>query len=237
MTTRLLLRLTGRSVAAGVGLAAASYLAYAGYAWLRYGDVGPPTRPEEQDALLDSFMPTYEIAERHQIRIHAPADITFDAATEMYLQQSPVIRAIFKGREWIMRSHPGPQPEPGSFIDQMRSIGWGVLAEVPHREIVMGAITQPWLADVVFRPLPPEEFAAFHDPDYVKIAWTLRADPAGPAESIFRTETRAVATDPVARARFRRYWSFLSPGIILIRWASLGPLKADAERRAGGRRA
>jgi hypothetical protein len=237
MTTRLRLRSTARFVAAGVGLAAASYVAYVANAWLNYGYVGHATRPEEQDALLDRFMPAYEIAERHQIRIHAPADITFDAATEMYLQRSPVIRAIFKGREWIMRSHPGPQPEPGSFIDQMRGIGWGVLAEVPHREIVMGAITQPWLADVVFRPLPPEEFAAFHDPDYVKIAWTLRADPAGPAESIFRTETRAVATDPVARARFRRYWSFLSPGIILIRWASLGPLKADAERRAGGRRA
>jgi hypothetical protein len=112
-----------------------------------------------------------------------------------------------------------------------------VLAEEPGREIVMGAVTQPWLADVVFRALPPEEFAAFHDPNYVKIVWTLRADSVGPTESVFRTETRAVATDPVARAKFRRYWSFLSPGIILIRWALLAPLKADAERRAGGRRA
>ena len=136
-----------------------------------------------------------------------------------------------------MRSHPVRQPESTSFIDQMRSIGWGVLAEEPGREIVLGAVTQPWLADVVFRALPPEEFAAFHDPNYAKIVWTLRADSVGPAESVFRTETRAVATDLVARAKFRRYWSFLSPGIILIRWASLAPLKADAERRAGGRRA
>ena len=66
----------------------------------------------------------------------------------------------------------------------------------------------------------------------MKIVWTLRADPLGPAESMFRTETRAVSTDPASRARFRRYWSFLSPGIILIRWLSLGPLKAEAERRA-----
>jgi hypothetical protein len=48
----------------------------------------------------------------------------------------------------------------------------------------------------------------------------------------FRTETRAVATDAAARRNFRRYWSFLSPGIIVIRWMLLGPLKADAERRA-----
>ena len=41
-----------------------------------------------------------------------------------------------------------------------------------------------------------------------------------------------MTTNPAARAKFRRYWSFLSPGIILIRWISLGPLKAEAERRA-----
>jgi hypothetical protein len=114
----------------------------------------------------------------------------------------------------------------------MRAIGWGVLAEVPGREIVMGAVTQPWMADVVFRPLPPGAFAAFDEPGYVKIAWTLRTDPIGDAESMFRTETRVATTDPAARAKFRRYWSFTSPGIILIRRLSLGPLKADAERRA-----
>ena len=27
--------------------------------------------------------------------------------------------------------------------------------------------------------LPPDEFAAFDDPDYVKIVWNLRADPLG----------------------------------------------------------
>ena len=52
----------------------------------------------------------------------------------------------------------------------------------------MGAVTQPWQANVVFRPLPPEQFAAFNEPGYVKIAWTLRADSDGAAESIFRTE-------------------------------------------------
>ena len=237
MTAKSLLRSSGRWFAASVGLAAASYAAYVSYAWLRYGDVGSVIHPEEQDALLDRFMPVYEVAERHRIRVNAPAEITFKAASGMNLQRSPVIRAIFKSREWIMRSHPGGMPDAGSFIAQMRGIGWGVLAEVEGREIVMGAVTQPWMADVVFRPLSPEEFAAFHDPNYVKIAWTLRADPVGPAESVFRTETRVVATDPAARAKFRRYWSFVSPGIILIRWLLLGPVKADAELRAGGRHA
>ena len=96
----------------------------------------------------------------------------------------------------------------------------------------MGAVTQPWLADVIFQPLPPEQFAQFNEPGYVKIAWTLRADRAGATRSVFRTETRVVATDPAARTKFRRYWSFASPGIVLIRWLMLRPVKAAAEARA-----
>jgi hypothetical protein len=202
--------------------------------WYRYGRVTSHAVAEDGDALLDQFIPTYEVAERHHVRIAAPAAITFAAATEMYLEQSPAVRAIFKAREWVMRSHPAHDTEPRPFLAQMKAIGWGVLAEIPGREIVMGAVTQPWLADVVFRPLPPEEFVSFHEPDYVKIVWTLRADPLGDAASIFRTETRVVTTDPIARAKFRRYWAFASPGIILIRWALLGPLKTEAERRMRG---
>jgi hypothetical protein len=107
-----------------------------------------------------------------------------------------------------------------------------VLAEVPGHEIVMGAVTQPWVADMVFRPLPPEEFASFHDPGYVKIAWTLRADRLGERKSVFRTETRVLACGPVPRSKFRKYWALLSPGILLIRFAMLHPLKREAERRA-----
>ena len=108
----------------------------------------------------------------------------------------------------------------------------GVLADIPGREIVVGAVTKPWEANVTFHALRPDEFGAFHEPDYVKIVWTLRADPIGETESIFRTETRVMTTDPVARARFRRYWSFFSPGIVLIRWLSLEPVRKEAERQA-----
>ena len=45
----------------------------------------------------------------------------------------------------------------------------GVLGEIPSRQIVMGAVTQPWVANPVFRPLPPDEFITFNDPNYVKI--------------------------------------------------------------------
>ncbi len=217
--------------ARGLGLAAAGYGAYAARAWVRYGRV-PSAVEDEADPLLDQFMPVYEIVERHHVGVDAPADITFEAACEADLMQSAIVRAIFKARELVLGSEPDTTERPRGLLALTASMGWGRLAEVPGREIVMGSVTQPWEANVVFRSLPPDEFVTFDKPGYVKIAWTLRADPVGEAESIFRTETRAVATDPVARSNFRRYWAFLSPGIIIIRWLTLGPLKADAERRA-----
>ena len=213
------------------GAAAGAYAAYAGLTWRRYGKV---TRAgsDEADALLDRFMPEYEVVERHHVRVSAPASVTFDAASEMDLEGSPLVRSIFRAREILLGATPDRQPRPRGLLAAARSFGWGVLAEVPGREVVLGAVTKPWEADVRFRALAPGEFAAFNEPGYVKIAWTIRADAVSDTESVFRTETRAIATDAFARSRFRRYWSLLSPGIIAIRWAMLGPVKHEAERRA-----
>ena len=79
------------------------------------------------------------------------------------------------------------------------------------RMMVVGAVTQPWQPNVVFRGLAPEEFRVFREPGYVKIIWTLRADPVGDTESIFRTETRVATTDPAARAKFWWYWADSRP--------------------------
>jgi hypothetical protein len=96
---------------------------------------------------------------------------------------------------------------------------------------VVGAVTQPWQANVEFRGLAPEEFAAFNEPGYAKIVWTLAVEPLGPDKSVFRTETRVLTTDPESRERFRRYWSVVSPGIILIRYEMLRLIRREAGRR------
>jgi hypothetical protein len=84
---------------------------------------------------------------------------------------------------------------------------------------------------VEFRGLPPDEFAAFAEPGYAKIVFTLAADPLSQNRSVFRTETRVMTTDPESRARFRRYWSVFSPGILLIRYEMLRLLRQEAERQ------
>ena len=229
MSTRSVLRATLQLGATGVAVGAAAYAAYAAVRWYRYGRMSATAEPE---ALLDRFMPRYDVVERHHIHVAAPADVTLAAAREQELQGVPLIHAIFRAREILLRATPDTHQQPRGLLAMTKALGWGVLAEVPDREIVMGAVTQPWEANVTFRALPSDAFASFDEPGFVKIAWTLRADPITATASLFKTETRAVATDVAARRRFRRYWAFMSAGIALIRWLSLQPLKRDAERRA-----
>ena len=216
----------GRLMAAGAATAALLGLSYVGGAWLRYGR---SPRAPGRDPLLDRFMPSFEVGERHETVVNAPADITWAAARSLDLRQSPIIRAIFRGRELLMRARPAPG-QPGTFLEQIQALGWRLLAEEPGRALAFGAVTRPWEANVVFRGLSPEEFAGFHEPDYARIAWTLRVEPAG-ERSVFSTETRVNTTDDGARRKFRRYWSLMSPGILLIRRESLRLVRREAERR------
>lgn len=101
MLSQPLVRLMARSVAVGAGVAAGAYASSVAAAWLRYGRVRSSTG-EASDALLDRFMPAYEIIERHQIRVAAPADVTFSAACDLDVQHSRPIVAVFKIREAIL---------------------------------------------------------------------------------------------------------------------------------------
>lgn len=217
--------------AAGASLLVVPYAAYAAVAWLRYGAGSGEHAP---DPLLDAFIPVYEVAERHEVRVRAPAEVTFAAAREVDMRGTPLNRAIFAVRTLPSRLR-GEEAEHRvsmGLLEETIGLGWGVLTEVPDRAIVMGAVTRPWEPVVVFRPLPPDRFADFAEPDHAKIVWTLEVEPLGPDESLFRSRTLVVTTDPVSRERFRRYWSVFSPGILVIRHEALRMVRAEAERRA-----
>ena len=180
---------------------------------------------------LDRFMPRPDIRERHEGLIKAPADIVFDVAMHFDLMSIPLVRAIFWLRGKLMGAAPAGPRVPRGFIAEVMGLGWGVLAHRQGREIVMGAAVQPWEADVRFRAIPPEQFAEFAEPNLVKIAWTLEAEPLGQGMSRFASETRAVATDEASRARFLRYWRWARFGIVAIRWLMLPAVRREAERR------
>jgi hypothetical protein len=193
--------------------------------------LGIARRAERCDPLLEQFIPEYDVAERHQVRVAAPPDRAFAAAMKQDLMRPALVRAIVRAREVMLgASHPAP-PRSHGLVPDLESLGWGVLADERGREVVMGAATRPWEPSPVFRALAPAAFHAFAEPGYVKIAWSVRADPAGNGTSIIRTETRVRATDAPSRRRFRHYWRRVGPGTALIRRAILRAARRDAETK------
>ena len=97
--------MNGRGLVRGIGIAAGvlgvAYASSVAWAWLGYSR---PSRGRryEADELLDRFMPTYDVVERHTIFVRAPAEITLAAACEMRLDESRIVRAVFRGREVLM---------------------------------------------------------------------------------------------------------------------------------------
>jgi hypothetical protein len=229
MARYLRVRSAARWLAGAAAIGVGAYAATAAALWMRYGHPAP-ARDDQRDEMLDQFMPAYDVVTRHERRIDASPEDVLAAARQMDMLESPLARAIFRTRELVLGAQTAPRAAR-TLMEEVTALGWGVLADVPGREVVVGAVTRPWEADVTFRAVAPAQFAAFAEPGYVQIAWTLRADPDGTGGAIFRTETRARATDAEARARFRRYWACFSPGMWLIRRTMLAPLARAATTR------
>jgi hypothetical protein len=228
------LRVAAGGIAGAAAAALVGYAACAGTAWARFGHATKARSKDEEDTLLDRFMPLYDVVERHHIHVAATPEITLGVARDMNVFDSQIVRAIFRGRELLLGAPPPPQGValPPGLVPAALRLGWGVLSDEAGHEIVLGAVTRPWEPSPSFHDLLPRDFATFAEPEFVKIAWTLRADALADGTSIFRTETRALATDVVARGKFRRYWALVSPGVVLIRRMMLEPVKREAERRA-----
>jgi hypothetical protein len=215
----------GLGIAAGAGVAALTYGSVAVTAFLRYGK-----QPALPVTTLAAYIPEPEVSERHRTMVDAAPEIAYAAVFDVELAQSAIIWLIIETRALLMRGRETAAAPPRLFIEQIKDLGWGVLEEAPGREIAFGAVCKPWEGNVTFRAVPAEELAAFAEPGYAKIAWSVTVSRLGGTRALIRTETRVVTTDAESRRRFRRYWAFVSPGVGLIRREMLRLIKRKAER-------
>jgi hypothetical protein len=180
---------------------------------------------------IDRFIPQADVRKRHEIVVLAPAALVLQTARTFDMLSIPPVAAIFWLRAKMLGAKTPLRPWTRGLIEEALRMGWGLLAEENGRFIVMGAVCKPWVADVVFTPIPPAEFAAALPPGRVKIAWTLEAAALSETTTRFATETRAAATDAQARDTFRTYWRSFGAGILMIRWLLLPAVRRRAEQR------
>jgi hypothetical protein len=181
-------------------------------------------------------MPRYDVRAHHATVVPTKPARAYATLRAIDLNRSRVIRCLFALRGLPSRFGQ-PQgrsaaPSYRTFLESALALGWVLLEEIPDRELVMGAVTQPWKPVVEFLGLPAPDFVAFVEPGFAKIAWSFAVEP-DPKGSLVTLETRVLTTDPVARRRFRRYWLVFSPFIKLIRRLILGLLRRDLGRGAG----
>lgn len=188
-------------------------------------------RSSGQAGLIDAFIPDADIQESHEVVLRAPAELVFATAQSLDLAALPLARLLFWARGRMLGSRDPLRETPPGLLESTRAMGWRELAVRPEREMVLGAVAQPWLADPAFEAVPPEAFPDYAEPDRVKIAWTLEVEPVAPGLTRFRTQTRAVATDLAARRKFMRYWRVFGAGVVLIRVVMVAALKREVERR------
>ena len=88
-----LIRSTVRLITVATAAAAAAYAAYVTRTWKSYGHPPAPGL-EENDELLDRFMPEYDVVERHSITMAAPAGkMTTTAAITSMPARKPIAAA------------------------------------------------------------------------------------------------------------------------------------------------
>src|SRR6266511_1444084 len=106
--------------------------------------------------LINWFMPVADITERHETLVHAPANVVLDVAKTFDMQSVPLIRAIIWMRGKVLGATPLAPRRPQGLLAETVGMGWGVLAERPDRELVVGAVRQRWRATANSPPLPPD---------------------------------------------------------------------------------
>ncbi len=173
--------------------------------------------------LIDDFLPDYDVAERHAILIHAPAERVYSAVRSLDLGDSPIIRGLFRLRGL---------PRSALTLDGLQRIRFTVLGEDPGREILLGLVGRFWTLTGDLQRVDPAGFKAFDRDGYAKAAWNFSLAPRSDGRVRLSTETRVCCADEASRRRFRRYWRLVGPFSALIRREMLRTLKRKAESEA-----
>jgi hypothetical protein len=207
----------------------------------------PPVVPATE-LLIDRCLPEFDTTLREHLVVDADAATTWRALCDLDLVQvhTPLMDAALRVRmlpgavaQALGRPRP-PEPE----VPELRLRGegpglpgWLPLGEVPGREIAFGAVGRFWKPDIDWYDVAgmgPEDFAAFTEPGWGRIAASFSLRRYGRTRTLVSYEARTATPDPASARRFRAYWMLVRPFVGHILRAALASLQDDAERAASG---
>ena len=174
-------------------------------------------------ALVDEFLPVYDIADAAAVEVRASVPATYSALLDVDLievgKQRPLIGLLGALRalpdlvaDMLHGEHPPKAPESIRIRDlteiDLNEGGWSLLGERPNDEIALGLVGKFWRPVIEFAEVPPERFREFSEPGFAKHVYSLSVTELGPDRTLLRAEMRVATTDEHARRWFRRYWTF-----------------------------
>ncbi len=182
--------------------------------------------------LIDLFAPNPDAVEIHRINIQASPQTVYHALWTTDLGDSFVIKFLMALRsipEFVASGFRSKRHNRKVTLQTIIDAGFGILAEKPDEEIVLGVTGRFW------RPMG--NLSSFHRADFdrtvpagmARALWNFQVRQVSNGQTTLGTETRVVCGDPASRRKFRLYWLFVRPFSGLIRLLMLRKVRKIAE--------
>ena len=189
----------------------------------------PAARTARGKRLIDTALPRYQFAERHQTRICASAERIAAA-----IKQVPADEIRWLGLLSSLRGLTAGQESDKPVLETALNASFVLLADTPL-ELVMATAGEFWRYPAVRLPSleaakgDPAAFAALELEGKPKAAINFAIEPAPFGCRLVTTETRIFAADAGMLGQFAAYWRVIQPGSALLRRSWLDAIRRRAE--------
>jgi hypothetical protein len=184
-------------------------------------------------ALIDRYLPVYDMVLTEHLVINAERDAVYSAARNLdFLKvRSPLLSASFFIRGLPARLSGREVPAPPVLrlgTGNAALPGWLYLGERPGHEVAFGAVGKFWQPNIAWHDVPLDAFAGFAEPGWGKIACHFLVRDDGPGRTVLTYECRTATTDIPAKVQMARYWWLIRPFVAHIMRATLRTIGGDA---------
>jgi hypothetical protein len=182
--------------------------------------------------LIDDFAPNPDARETHSIAINAPREIVYRALWTADLGGSALIKGLLALRSLPQFIASGFRSSPRNHQVTLQTIinsGFGVLAEKPNDEIVLGVTGRFWRPTGNLSPFNRSDFNRPVPAGLARGVWNFEISEGNNRQTILRTETRVICGDPASRRKFLAYWVIVRPFSGLIRLIMLRRVRQASE--------